>query len=149
MPRIKKVSYLQNLCLENIALNIEEWYKVHLEISGYRKVNQLIDAKSPFDSLRKFCWNYGSRFDCFKTVWSFLFSTSVILKRIIRTLVYKKLLNIQRLEMLITSNLRTLRFSWFDKQHLSVIGKDEIDEAIIIDLLHRTSIICPVTIFEC
>ena len=69
----------------------------------------------------------------------------MILEQIIGTLVDKKLLNIERLKMLTTSKLRTFRFSWLDKEHLSVKGKDEVDETIITDIIHKTSIICPVT----
>ena len=79
----------------------------------------------------------------------FLLAASVILERIIRTLVDKKLLTIERLEMLTTSNLRTFCFSWLDEEHLLVKEKEEMDETIITDLLQRTSIICPVKIVEC
>ena len=54
MPQIKKVKSLQGFCLENISLNIDMWYKIHVEIFGDRKVDHL-DAKGPFDSLREFC----------------------------------------------------------------------------------------------
>ena len=70
------------------------------------------------------------------------FPASVILEQIIGTLVDKELLNIEHLEMLTTSNLRTLCFcSWF--QHLT---KNEFDKARYgtIEILHQTSIICPV-----
>ena len=79
----------------------------------------------------------------------FLLAASVILERIIRTLVDKKLLTIERLEMLTTSKLRTFRFSWLDNKQLLVKGKKKKYETKITDILQRTSIICPVTIFEC
>ena len=74
----------------------------------------------------------------------FLLAASVILERIIRTLVDKKLLTIERLEMLTTSNLRTFCFSWLDKEHLLVKGKEYMDRTKTINILHTTSIICPV-----
>ena len=74
----------------------------------------------------------------------FLRAASVILERIIRTLVDKKLLTIERLEMLTTSNLRTFCFSWLDKEHLLVKGKEYMDRTKTINILHTTSIICPV-----
>ena len=74
-----------------------------------------------------------------------MFPASAILEKIIGTLAGKELLTIECLEMFTTSNLRTFRFSWLNKEHLSVNGKDEMDVTIIIDLLHTTSIICPVT----
>ena len=70
----------------------------------------------------------------------------MILEQIIGTLVDKKLLNIERLEMLTTSKLRTFRLCWLDKEHLVVKGKEEMDETIITDVIHRISIICPVKI---
>ena len=79
----------------------------------------------------------------------FLLAASVILKQIIGTLVDKKLLTIERLEMLTTSKLRTFCFSWLDNKQLLVKGKKEKDKTKITDILHRTSIICPVTICEC
>ena len=63
MPQIKKVKSLQNFCLESIASNIVEWNKIHVEMFGDRKV-ALLDAKGPFDSLRKFCGNYLSKIEC-------------------------------------------------------------------------------------
>ena len=80
---------------------------------------------------------------------SFLFPASTILEKIIGTLVDKRLLTIERLEMLTTSKLRTFCFSWVDEEHLLVKEKEEMDETIITDLLQRTSIICPVKIVEC
>ena len=74
----------------------------------------------------------------------FLLAASVILERIIRTLVDKKLLTIERLEMLTTSNLRTFCFSWLDEEHLLVKGKEYMDVTKTINILHTTSIICPV-----
>ena len=74
----------------------------------------------------------------------FLLAASVILERIIRTLVDKKLLTIERLEMLTTSNLRTFCFSWLDEEHLLVKGKEYMDRTKTINILHTTSIICPV-----
>ena len=74
----------------------------------------------------------------------FLRAASVILERIIRTLVDKKLLTIERLEMLTTSNLRTFCFSWLDEEHLLVKGKEYMDRTKTINILHTTSIICPV-----
>ena len=74
----------------------------------------------------------------------FLFAASVILEQIIGTLVDKKLLTIERLEMLTTSNLRTFCFSWLDKEHLLVKGKEYMDRTKTINILHTTSIICPV-----
>ena len=53
MPQINKVNSLQGICLENISLNIDMWYKIHVEIFGDRKVDHL-DAKGPFDSLREY-----------------------------------------------------------------------------------------------
>ena len=76
------------------------------------------------------------------------FPASIILEKIIGTLVDKQLLTIERLEMLTTSNLRTFRFSWLNKEHLSVKGKEEMDETKITDVLHTTSIICPVKIVK-
>ena len=83
-----------------------------------------------------------------KIVYLFMFPASAILEKIIGTLAGKKLLTIERLEMLTTSNLRTFCFSWLDKKHLSIMGKNEMDETIITDLLCTTSIICPVTIVK-
>ena len=74
----------------------------------------------------------------------FLLAASVILEQIIGTLTNKKLLTIERIEMLTTSNLRTFCFSWLDKKHLSVKGKEEMDLTKVINILYKTSIICPV-----
>ena len=74
----------------------------------------------------------------------FLLAASVILERIIRTLLDNELLTTQRLEMLITSNLRTLCFSWLEKKRPPIRGKDTMDVMVISDILHRTSLICPV-----
>ena len=76
----------------------------------------------------------------------FLFPASMILEKIIGILVDKKLLTTERLEMLTTSKLRTFRLCWLDKEHLVVKGKEEMDETIITDVIHRISIICPVKI---
>ena len=54
MPQIKQVKSLQGSCLESVALNIDNWYKIHVENFGGRKVDNL-GANGPFDSLRKFC----------------------------------------------------------------------------------------------
>ena len=80
-------------------------------------------------------------------VYLFMFPASAILEKIIGTLVDKQLVNIERLEMLTTSKLRTFCFSWLDKEHLSAKGKDEMDVTIITDILYTTSVSCPVTIF--
>ena len=53
MPQIKRVQSLQGTCFESIALNIDKWYKIHVQIFGGRKVDHL-DAKGPFDSLREY-----------------------------------------------------------------------------------------------
>ena len=86
---------------------------------------------------------YKISYFCFKfIVLSFISAASVILEKIIGVLVGKELLTIERLEMLITSNLRTLCFSWLD---LSRRDKDEHDTKCV-DILNQTSVICPVII---
>ena len=55
MPQIKRVKSLQGSCLESVALNIDNWYKIHVEILGGRKIDNLGAINGPFESLRKFC----------------------------------------------------------------------------------------------
>ena len=68
----------------------------------------------------------------------YLLAASVFLDSIMSTLVDKQLATTQRIKMLVTSNMRTLCLS----QPLSM--KTEMYGTEVTDILHKTSIICPV-----
>ena len=52
MPRVYVVKTLQELCVENVARNIEKWCKIYVD-HGKKKLDRL-DVIGPFNLLRKY-----------------------------------------------------------------------------------------------
>ena len=53
MPKIKQIKSLQNLCLENVAQNVDKWFEFDAETVGEGKVHHLGAANGPFHQFRK------------------------------------------------------------------------------------------------